>query len=173
MIKEVIVVEGKNDTKKLKSYFDVETIETNGLGLSKLTLEYIKEVNDKRGVILLLDPDIPGEKIRKRINEYIPNLKNVFLLKEEAKTLKKVGVEHASYKTLKKALENVITYKEFSNSITVNDMYELGIIGDKNSSYKREVIAKTFHLGKCNGKTLLKRLNMLGIKREDLDDIKY
>ena len=28
-IKEVIVVEGKNDTNHLKEFFDVETIETN------------------------------------------------------------------------------------------------------------------------------------------------
>ena len=83
-IKEVIVVEGKNDTNHLKEYFEVDTIETNGLGLSKNTIELIKNINSKTGVILLLDPDTPGEKIRKRINEEIPNLKNVFLFKKEA-----------------------------------------------------------------------------------------
>ena len=35
MIREVIVVEGKNDTKNLQNYFDVETIDTHGLVLSK------------------------------------------------------------------------------------------------------------------------------------------
>ena len=38
MIKEVIVVEGANDTKRLKSFFDVETIETHGLGLNTETI---------------------------------------------------------------------------------------------------------------------------------------
>ena len=87
-IKEVIVVEGKNDTNHLKEYFEVDTIETNGLGLSKNTIELIKNINSKRGVILLLDPDTPGEKIRKRINDSLPNLKNAFLLKKEARTRK-------------------------------------------------------------------------------------
>ena len=58
MIKELIVVEGKNDTKRLQSFFDVETIETHGLGLSKDTIELIRKANEKRGVILFLDPDI-------------------------------------------------------------------------------------------------------------------
>lgn len=168
MIKEVIVVEGKNDTKRLKSFFECETIETNGLGLNKETIDYIKEINDKRGIILFLDPDTPGEKIRKRLNDEIPNLKNAFVLKEDARTLKKVGVEHASKEVLEEALNNLITYKDIEDSLTMNDLYDLGLMGKDNSSAKRLEIAKKYHLGKCNGKTLLKRLNLLGIKKEDL-----
>lgn len=168
MINEVIVVEGKSDTKRLQSFFDVETIETHGLGLSKETLDYIKEVNDKRGVILLLDPDAPGEKIRKRINEYIPGLKNAFVFKEDARTTKKVGVEHASKEVLEKALNNLISYKDVTNTLTMQDLYDKGLIGQENSDIKRLEIAKKFHIGKCNGKTMLKRLNLLGIKKEEL-----
>ena len=51
-IEEVIVVEGKNDSLRLKSFFDCDTIETHGLGLSKETLRYIKEVNERRGVMM-------------------------------------------------------------------------------------------------------------------------
>ena len=63
MIKELIVVEGVNDTKRLQSFFDVDTIETHGMGLSKETIELVRQANEKRGVILFLDPDAPGEKI--------------------------------------------------------------------------------------------------------------
>ena len=168
MIKEVIVVEGKNDTKRLKSFFDCETIETNGLGISKETIDYIKEINDKRGIILFLDPDTPGEKIRDRLNKEIPNLKNAFVLKEDARTNKKVGVEHASKEVLEDALNHLITYKDIDYSLTMNDLYELGLMGKNNSKEKRLVISKKYHLGKCNSKTLLKRLNLLGIKKEDL-----
>lgn len=173
MIREVIVVEGKNDTKNLQRYFEVDTIETHGLGLSRETLEYIDEVNDRRGVILFLDPDSAGEKIRKRINDYIPGLKNAFVLKEDARTKKKVGVEHASFKVLKEALDNVVSYDEFHHTISVEDMYELHLMGSDDSFYRRDVVSKKFHIGKCNGKTMLKRLNMLGISREELDDIEY
>lgn len=173
MIREVIVVEGKNDTKNLQRYFEVDTIETHGLGLSRETLEYIDEVNDRRGVILFLDPDSAGEKIRKRINDYIPGLKNAFVLKEDARTKKKVGVEHASYEVLKEALDHVVSYDEFHHTINVEDMYELHLMGSDDSSYRRDVVSREFHIGKCNGKTMLKRLNMLGISREELDDIEY
>lgn len=168
VIKEVIVVEGKNDTNHLKEFFDVETIETNGLGLNKETINLIKNINKKRGIILLLDPDTPGEKIRKRINDEIPNLKNVFLFKKEARTKKKVGVEHASKEVLENALKNAITYKNSLDTISYEEYSELGLVGRKDSNIKREKVSQQFRLGKCNAKTLFKRLNMLGIKKEEI-----
>ena len=168
IIKEVIVVEGKNDTHHLKNFFDVDTIETSGLGLKKETIELIKNVNLLRGVILLLDPDTPGEKIRKRINEEIPNLKNAFLFKKEARTIKKVGVEHASKEVLEKALKNVVTYKNDAKSISYEEFCELGLVGEKDSASKRDKVSNKFRLGKCNAKTLFKRLNMLGITKEQI-----
>ena len=168
IIKEVIVVEGKNDTKHLRSFFEVETIETHGLGLNKETLNFIKEVNEKRGVILLLDPDSPGEKIRNKINAYIPNLKNAFLMKEDARTKKKVGVEHADKEVIEEALKNLVTYTDSLDSISYEDYLALGLMGKADSSSKREKIAKKYHLGKCNGKTLFKRLNLVGLSKEDL-----
>ena len=167
-IKEVIVVEGVNDTKRLVSFFDVETIETHGLGLSKETIEFIKEINERRGVILFLDPDNPGEKIRRRLNAEIPGLKNAFVFKEDARTSKKVGVEHASKEALEEALNNLVTYGESKETITMNDLLDLGLMGESDSASKRLEICKKYHLGKCNSKTLLKRLNMLGLNKEDL-----
>ena len=171
MIQEVIVVEGINDTKRLKSFFDVETIETHGLSLSKETIELIKKVNETRGVILFLDPDTPGEKIRNKINSEIPNLKNAFICKEDGRTKKKVGIEHANKEVLQAALENLVTYGESKNSITQQDLYELGLNGEKDSAKKREIIAKHFHLGKCNSKTMFIKLNLLGIIKADIEAI--
>ena len=168
MIKEVIVVEGINDTKRLKSFFDVETIETHGLGLNSETIKLIKQINDKRGVILFLDPDIPGEKIRNRLNNEIPGLKNAFVLKDDAKTNKKVGIEHASKEVLLEALNNLVTYCESKQSISLNEYSSLGLNGNSNSSLLRDKLSKYFHLGKCNSKTMFKRLNMLGITYDDI-----
>ena len=168
MIKEIIVVEGVNDTKRLKSFFDVDTIETHGLGLSKETIELIKELNNKRGVILFLDPDNPGEKIRNRLNQEIPGLKNAFVMKEDAKTSKKVGIEHASKEVLEEALNNLISFTNSKESISEEEFYSLGLKGENDSVNKREKVARYFHLGKCNSKTMFKRLNMLGITYDDI-----
>ena len=56
-INEIVVVEGKTDSQLLKELYDVDTIETHGLGLDDKTLELIKEASKTRGVIVLTDPD--------------------------------------------------------------------------------------------------------------------
>ena len=169
MIKEVIVVEGKNDTRRLQSFFDVETIETHGLALKKETVDFIKKVNEERGVILFLDPDHPGEKIRNILNREIPGLKNAFILKEDGRTKKKVGIEHASKEVLEEALDHLLTYAEEKETLNQEEYYLLGLNGKDDSSMKRELVSKAFHTGRCNSKTLFKRLNMLGIRYEELN----
>ena len=164
----MIVVEGKNDSLRLKAFFDCETIETKGLGLSKETIGFIKEMNDRKGVILLLDPDTPGEKIRRRLNEEIKGLKNAFIMKEDARTSKKVGVEHASKEVLEEALANLVTYTDKKEGLTVSDLYDCGLSGESGAAKKREAISRKYHIGTCNTKTFCKRLNMLGIRKEDL-----
>ena len=61
-----------------------------------------------------------------------------------------------------------ITYKEKKNSISINDLYSLGLIGQDISVKKREYLASVLHIGNPNGKTLLKRLNYMGIEFEEL-----
>ena len=171
MIRELIVVEGKNDTKRLKSFFDVDTIETHGMGLGKETIELIRKANGKRGVILFLDPDSPGEKIRSRLNEAIPGLKNAFVMKEDARTAKKVGIEHASKEILEEALSHLVSYGEFEESLSDGEFYALGLKGGEESAKRREKVSAAFHLGKCNAKTMFKRINMLGISFEDIEKV--
>jgi len=170
-IKEVIVVEGKNDTNKLKSYFDCDTIETHGTCLSDFTISLIKRLNETRGVIVFCDPDSPGDYIRNKLNEKIPGLKHAFILKEDGRTDKKVGIEHASKSVLEKALKNVVTYKEIQSNISMEDMFELGLCGSSNSSAKRDIVSKHFNLGKANCKTLLKRINMLGLTINQIKEV--
>ncbi|MCI6271408.1 MAG: ribonuclease M5 [Erysipelotrichaceae bacterium] len=170
-IKEVIVVEGKNDTLNLKRYFDCDTIETHGTCLSDFTIKLIKKINEKRGVIILSDPDSPGDYIRTMLNKKIPNLKHAFLNKEDARSEKKVGVEHAGYEALKKALDNVISYGDCVGNIGINDMVRFGLTGSENSKDKRYELAKFFNLGKANTKTLIKRMNMMGLNVSDIEEV--
>ena len=167
-IKEVLVVEGKNDTKKLKSFFVVDTIETGGSHLGKKTIELIRRVNEKRGVILLLDPDSPGENVRKRINEAIPGLKNAFLLKKDARTTKKVGVEHADKEVLENALSQLVTYGQNKETLTYEDFLKLSLNGSQDAQKRRNIISAHFAIGECNAKTMFKRLNYLGLDYQTL-----
>lgn len=171
-IKEVIVVEGKHDSEKLKKYFDVDTIETNGLGLNKQTIDLISELNKERGVIIFTDPDHPGEKIRRWINDKIPNLKQAFIDKKCCRTTKKVGIEHANYEDLKTSLEHVCTFdNNYQETITYEEFIDLGLQGGSDARKKRELLGELLFIGSCNAKTLFKRLNMLGINKEKINQL--
>ena len=75
----VIVVEGKNDANKIKTIFpEADIITTNGSEISRQTLESIAKASNNDTVVLCLDPDGPGEKIRRKILEYTDNVCQVF-----------------------------------------------------------------------------------------------
>ena len=74
-------------------------------------------------------------------------------------------------KTLQEALDNLITYTDEKQSITQEEYNSLGLNGYKDSSSKREILSKHFHTGKCNSKTMFKRLNMLGITYKQISEI--
>lgn len=171
-INEVIVVEGKNDANKLKSILDCDVIETSGTHLSKQVIETLKVIQEKRGIIVFTDPDYPGEYIRKKINDAIPNVKHAFIQKEKAKTTKKVGVEHASKEDIEEALQHLLTYHE-NNEETLSyvDYMDLGFVGFENSAKLREEVGKVLFVGKCNAKTLFKRINMLGLSKEEVEKV--
>lgn len=171
-IREVIVVEGKHDTSVLQQYFNCATIETNGTRLSKETLRYIREAKERRGVIIFTDPDHPGELIRRTINEQIPGCKNAYIEKNKAKTSRKVGVEHASKEDLQEALAHCFTYvPNPAETIGLSAFLDMGLQGRSDSAKRRAWIAKVYHLGKPNAKTLRKRLNLLRLTEEDIRQV--
>ena len=165
MIKEIIVVEGKSDTALLKELFEVDTIETHGLALDKKTLELIKEANKTRGVIVLTDPDFPGKKIRDQIQAVVPNCKHAFVSKKDATGKKKLGIAEANKEAVVLALENMVSFDANKQSITWNEFIDLDIIGNKQ---RRLLVYDLFNLGYGNVKTLFKRLNMVGISKDDV-----
>ena len=84
-IKEVIVVEGKNDTARLHRLFDCDTIETSGTDVNQKLIDRIHIAQKRRGVIIFTDPDAPGNRIRDKINRKV--LKVIETEINESKTL--------------------------------------------------------------------------------------
>lgn len=172
--KEVIVVEGYHDLSRIKQiYDDVDIVITNGSETSQTTMEELKELNMKRGLILFLDPDYQGERIRRKINEYVGNTKHAFLRKEQciSKNRKKVGIEHASLRDIKTALDDLKTSNTKHNNIEYIDLFNLGLIGRDDSRIKREKLSNITGIGLCNGKTLVKKLNMFGYNVTQIKDL--
>ncbi len=168
-IKEIIVVEGRDDTVKIKLAVDADTLETNGSAINNETIERIKHAQEKRGVIIFTDPDYPGERIRKIISEAVPGCKHAFLPKQEAiaKSGKGLGVEHATIAAIKQALEAVKQEsEEFSGEIELQDLVDAGLIGGPKAKERRERLGSILKIGYTNGKQLHKRLQMFQITKE-------
>lgn len=169
-IPEVIVVEGKDDTANLKRYYEVDTYETRGSAINQDDLERIAKLQELRGVIVFTDPDYNGERIRKIIMQEIPQAKHAFLNRGEAVPKSKtkgrsLGVEHASFEDLEKALSGLVGSYEDENffDITKFDLMRLGLLMGKDSRKCREYLGEALRIGYCNGKQLLKRLELFGI----------
>lgn len=170
-IKEVIVVEGKDDTAKIRQAIDADTIETNGSAIDKTTLKQIQHAKEKRGVIIFTDPDYPGERIRHVINEAVPGCKHAFLTEKQASPTKakhhSLGIEHASTTMIQEALRQVYELEDVpKGDITREDLITYGLIGGENAQSKRKILGEKLNIGHTNGKQLLKRLTMFQIPRE-------
>ena len=170
MIKECIVVEGKNDAAAVKRAVDAEVIITSGFGITGETLNLIRTAVAKRGVIVLTDPDFMGEKIRKIIGDKIPGVKHAFIPREDATEEGDVGVENASADSIIKALsmarwETGEERKEFGQ----DDIMTYGLSGCKDASDMRARVGKALGIGYTNAKQFLNRLNNYGITREEFD----
>lgn len=171
MIKEVIVVEGKDDASAIKKALKAEIITTGGFSFPKGTIDRIKEAQKRCGVIIFTDPDFAGEKIRKKISNEVKGCKHAFLPREEAKKDGDIGIENASVKSILNALSKVRTE---SNTIRSEfkqvDLIRNGLIGENNSSEKRDEIGKIIGIGYGNAKQFLNRLNNYGVTREEFNE---
>lgn len=168
-IKEIIVVEGKDDTTAIQQAVDADTIETNGSAINEETIEKIKLAQKTRGVIILTDPDYPGQKIRQTISDQVPGCKHAFIAKENAlhKHGKGVGVEHASSETIRVALKDAQLMQEsFYEQVTYDDLITAGLIAGEGAKARREKLGKLLKIGYTNGKQLHKRLMVFEISKE-------
>ncbi|BDI01350.1 ribonuclease M5 [Ligilactobacillus murinus] len=169
-IKEVIVVEGKDDTKRINLAVNADTLETRGSAISDETLAQIEELHDKRGVIVFTDPDFSGEKIRKIIQEAVPGVKHAFLTKKAAAPDHKgsLGVEHADPEAIREALRNLYTEEPNATPmISREDLAVAGLISGPKAKIRRRILGEYLRIGYVNGKQLYKRLNLFQITPEE------
>lgn len=170
MIKEVIVVEGKNDIHAVKRAVDADCITTGGFGLSPYSLEKIKQAYTKRGIIILTDPDCAGERIRKFLSERFPEAKHAFVPKEDATAKDDVGIEQASAEAIRKALSKVRCLDwQPSGEFNLSDIMNSGLNGSHDASVKRALVGAKLGIGYANAKTFLQRLNHYGVTRTEFE----
>ena len=170
-INEIIVVEGKTDKIFLESFLDAEIVTTNGSEISEDTLKFIEELSKTRDILIMTDPDTPGKRIRDIIQQRIKNCKHCYIEKEKAIKGHKVGIAETSKEDILNALEKIVTYRDDTATFTQKDMIDFLLVGDEKSAQYRDYLCKKLFIDKSNGKTLLKKLNMMGVTREKVEEI--
>ena len=185
-IKEAILVEGRYDKNTLSQIVDAPILETAGFGIfkDKKQLALLRQVAEKRGLIVFTDSDGAGFVIRNHIKSaipakflkhaYIPDLAGKERRKREAGKEGKLGVEGMTKDVILESLRRAGATIEGENapaqqSITKQDMMELGLSGGAGSSEKRAALLKKLDLPEhMSANALLQALNLL----YSLDELK-
>ena len=81
-------------------------------------------------------------------------------------------MEHASFEDLEKALAGLVGSYEDENffDITKTDLMRLGLLMGSDSRKRREYLGEALRIGYCNGKQLIKRLELFGICLAEVED---
>ena len=183
-IREAIVVEGRYDKNTLSQIVDAPILETSGFGIfkEKQQMKLLRQVAEKRGLIVFTDSDGAGFVIRNHIKSaidgkylkhaYIPDIPGKERRKSAPGKEGKLGVEGMTPQIILNALrragatidgEAVTTLSR----ITKQDMMELGLSGGKDSSSLRGMLLRKLDLPEhMSANAMLQALNLLYSKEE-------
>jgi len=168
MIKEIIVVEGRDDTTAIKRAVDADTIETGGSAINARIIQRIALAQERRGVIIFTDPDHAGERIRKIIASRVQGCKHAFIPEADATRKGDIGVENASPEAIRQALDRVHTsYEGVESLIDMEDLVDAGLMVHPDAAARRMAMGNILGIGYCNGKQFLKRLAIFQITRDE------
>lgn len=168
LIKEVIVVEGRDDITAVKRAVDAEIIATSGFGINAKIIDRIKEAQKRKGVIVLTDPDFAGEKIRSIISKRVKGVKHAYIAQADGLKNGDIGVENATPEVILEALERAkITLEEKQENFTMDDMFHCKLTGNDDSKSRRIILGRELGIGYGNANQMVGRLNNYGIKEDE------
>lgn len=171
MIKELIVVEGRDDITAVRQAVEAQVIAVHGFGITRETVELIRRAGQERGVIVLTDPDHAGETIRRRLGELCPGVRHAYIMREEGTKKGDVGVENASPESIRRALERAhATLTEARREFVTADLFDAGLMAGPSAKARRQLLGKKLGIGYASASTLLQRLNSYDISRSDFDE---
>ena len=139
-MKQIFVVEGKNDVSRLKQVFpNINVVSVGGSSISLDVVTYLKSLEDTHEIILCLDPDFPGLKIRDELEQSFKKVSHIFLdrSKSFSKNRKKIGLEHLSNEEIITVFNNIYRKSETTGTLTLSNMYEFGLVGEDHSKELR------------------------------------
>ena len=191
-IREAIVVEGRYDKNTLSQLVDTVIIETSGFGIfkDKERLALLRRLAEKRGLIVLTDPDGAGFVIRGHLrgslppdrvkHAYVPDIYGKERRKRQGGKEGKLGVEGMRPEVLEAALRRAgATFLDEEGEraapagrpITKADFVALGLSGGPGAADRRRALLQRLELPEhLSPNAMLEVLNAL-FTREELDGL--
>lgn len=187
-IREAIVVEGRYDKNTLSQIVDAPILETSGFGIfkNKEQMELLRQVAEKRGLIVFTDSDGAGFVIRNHLKSAIPAkyLKHAYIPdiygKEKRKAAPgkegKLGVEGMKRDVILESLRRAgATFESeekgnCTKQITKADFMELGLYGAGSSDRRAALIQKLGFPEKISTNAFLQAVNLL-YSAQELENI--
>ena len=163
-INGILVVEGSNDASYLSSLFDVEIVTTNGYECPDEEIDYLKEASKHIDIIIVTDPDKAGEEIRNKLHSCGFKCKDVIVDINKCNKNNKHGVAECEKDEIKAKFEDFLIFNEQKRE----EIKSWNLLSLNINKKKREYLCKTFHLGLCNNKKFVQRLNTLKIGLTDI-----
>ena len=184
-VSQVIVVEGRYDKHTLAALVDAPIFTTEGFGIlkdkEKLTL--LRKIAEKRGLIILTDPDGAGFVIRNYLkgalpkegvfHAYVPDIYGKERRKKVPGKEGKLGVEGMTAEILLRALQasgaeiNGTSLSAREAPLTHGDLFDLGLTGGKDSRAKRQALLHALSLpAHMSATALLNAANLLYTREE-------
>ena len=162
-VKEAIIVEGRYDKIKLSGIVDAPIIETNGFRVfsDKEKQSLIKQIAQKRGILVLTDSDGAGFVIRNFLRGIVPpsQIKHCYIPQIAGKEKRKaqpgkeglLGVEGVTDEVIINAIRQsgatVLGEKASPRgNITKADLCRLGLSGGENAAQNRQALLKKLSL---------------------------
>ena len=162
-VREAIIVEGRYDKIKLSGIVSALIIETNGFRVfsDKEKQALIKQLAEKRGILVLTDSDGAGFVIRNFLRGVVPasQIRHCYIPQIAGKEKRKaqpgkeglLGVEGVTDAVIIDAIRKsgaTILGEEAAprGNITKADLYGLGLSGSENAAKNRQALLKKLNL---------------------------
>lgn len=171
-IKEVIVVEGKDDVSALRRAVEADILITTGLGANADKNRRNPPAGAKTRRDCIYRSRFSGGKIRHILKDQVPGCKHAYITKEEGRCPKtgKLGVEYASPQAILRALNAArAEHQQYDIVYDLNDLVQWGLSGLPDSAVRRGALCDKLSIGHCNAKQLVKKLNSYQIPREEIE----
>ena len=183
-IREAIVVEGRYDKNTLSQMVDTVIVETSGFGIfkDKERLALLRRLAEKRGLIVLTDPDGAGFVIRSHLkgsippeqvkHAYVPDVYGKERRKRKGGKEGKLGVEGMPPAVLLEALRRCGATWEGEEApaaplrLTKADLLEKGLIGPDSAARRQALCRKLSLPERMTPNALLQALNTLLTEEE-------